>query len=279
MTHKVAIVIGSGGVKCAAAIGMWGVLERENIPVNMVVGCSGGSLYAAAIALGYDRAKMEDLTTRFWTNDIMKDYIANLKATQSGEMRFDERSGLVDDSFMNNSLYNSFSDFTFNDTRLPLTMVATDLSNGEKVLLNQGRLVDAMRASAAIPIIFPPKEIDGKLLIDGAASDPLPIDVAIQENAELIIAMGFTVSYRPKMRSMTAVQQQVTNIYMNNILKASYAFHNLAHHAEIIPIIPDFDRTLSMFDTEQMPYIIQAGAKAMEEHLPYLKSALSAVSV
>jgi NTE family protein len=244
----------------------------------MVVGCSGGSLYAAAIALGYDRSKMEDLTVRFWTNDIMKGYLSNLKASQSGEMRFDERSGLVDDSFMNNSLYNGFGDSTFTDARIPLTMAATDIANGEKVILSSGRLVDALRASAAIPIIFSPKEIDGQLLIDGAASDPLPVDVAIQAGAELIIVMGFTVSYRTKMRSMTAVQQQVTNIYINNILKASYAFYNLAHHAEIIPIIPDFDRPLSMFDTQHMPYIIEQGEKLMAQQLPYLKPALAALS-
>ena len=63
--------------------------------------------------------------------------------------------------------------------------------HGEKVALSEGSLFDAIRASLAIPIIFPPWEVDGRLLIDGAVSDPLPIDVAIQDGADIIIAMGF----------------------------------------------------------------------------------------
>ncbi len=124
-----------------------------------------------------------------------------------------------------------------------------------------------MRASLAIPLIFPPWEIEGKLLIDGAASNPLPIDVAIQQGADIVIAMGFTVDYRNKFRSITAVQEQLTGIYMNNILKNSFAFNNLAHHSEIFPIIPEFDSTVSLFDIHNFPHIIERGKEVTLEQL------------
>ena len=271
---RVALVIGSGGIKCAAAIGVWRVLQSAGIEVDQLVGCSGGSLYAAGLALGFDADRLEALTLAFWTPEVMKDYTANLRASQSGELRFDERAGLADDSYMNQCLANAFGEHTFADVLRPLQVVATDLHSGDQVLLNQGRLVDALRASAAIPLIFAPKALDGRLLIDGAVSNPLPLDVAMREGADLIIAIGFTLSTRPKLRSMMAVQAQLNSLYMNNILKAAYAFHNLAHHAEIVAIVPEFGEPLGMFDTNRLPYIIAEGERGAQEHLPYLQRLL-----
>jgi NTE family protein len=146
---------------------------------------------------------------------------------------------------------------------------------GDKVILSEGNLYNAIRASLAIPIIFPPWEIEGRLLIDGGASDPLPIDVAIQEGADIIIAMGFPLSYRPRMRSMQAVQEQLNSIYMNNILKSTFAFYNLAHHAEIFPIIPEFAEPLSMFDVDKLPMIIAAGEEVTRKQLPHIQRLLA----
>jgi NTE family protein len=160
---------------------------------------------------------------------------------------------------------------------MPLKVVATDLLNGEKVTLADGGVFDAIRASLAIPIIFPPWEVNGRLLIDGAASDPLPIDVAIQDGADVIIAMGFTLDYRARFRSMTAVQEQLNSIYMNNILTATYSFHNLAHHAEIFPIIPEFDGPLSMFDVDKIPAVIERGEQAARKQLPHIKRLLASL--
>lgn len=273
--NKIALVIGSGGIKCASAIGLWRVLEREGIRPDLMVGCSAGSLYAACIALGIDTETMEEWTLKIWTEEMMKGYVTNLKASQSGGFRFNERSGLVDDSYMNTQLTEFFGGHTFADVKIPLKVVATDLNEGEKVTLSEGSIYDAVRASLAIPVIFPPHEVDGRLLIDGGASDPLPVDVAIREGAQLIIAIGFTLSYRNRMRSIAAVQAQMTNIYMNNILRSTFAFHNLAHHSEIIPFLPEFEEPLGMFDTDKIPDIIKVGERTAEEQIPYIKRFLS----
>jgi NTE family protein len=271
---RIALVIGSGGIKCAAAIGLWRVLQEENIPVDHIVGCSGGSMYGTLIADNAKVGDMEAWSRVLWTSDIMQGYTENLKASKDGTLRFNERSGLVDDSALNKKLENVFGKLSFSDLQLPLKIVATDMLNGEKVILSEGNLFEAIRASVAIPIIFPPWEVGGRLLIDGAASDPLPVDVAIQDGADIIIAMGFTLDYRSRFRSMTAVQEQLNNIYMNNILTSTYAFYNLAHHAEIFPVIPEFEGTLSMFDVDKIPYVIECGEQATRTQLPHIKRLL-----
>jgi NTE family protein len=64
-------------------------------------------------------------------------------------------------------------------------------------------------------------------------------------------------------------------VYTNNLFRASFAFHNLAHHDEIVAIVPEFDRPISSFDTQHVPHIIEAGERAAEEHLPYLRRLFS----
>lgn len=172
MTDKrVTIVIGSGGVKCAAALGLWKTLQSANIEACMASGSSGGSLYAAVIAPGYDIELAEQLTLDLWRSDLMEGYTTNLRAALSGEMRFTERSGLIDDGSLMGHLRNAFGEYSIADTHNPLFLVATDLYSGERVVLNKGSIADAIRASLAVPMIFPPWEIDGRYLVDGAVSD------------------------------------------------------------------------------------------------------------
>lgn len=271
---KVALVIGSGAIKCAASIGMFQVLEEENIDVDLVVGCSGGAIYGVGIASGMSTDEIKEISDATWTKDLMQDYLLNLKASKDGSLKFNERSGLVDDSYLNEKLRVISGGKLFSDLKIPLIVVATDMMNGEPVELSEGDVFNSVRASLAIPMIFPPWEVDGKLFVDGAASNPLPIDIAIQNGADIVLAMGFTFDYRSRFRSITAVQEHMASIYMNNIFKNSYAFNNLAHHSEIFPIIPEFDSVVSMFDVHKMPHLIERGRAATLEQLPHIKRLL-----
>jgi NTE family protein len=270
----ITLVIGSGGIKCAASLGMIKVFEEEGIQIDSVVGCSGGSIYGAGIAMGMDPDEIQKWSEYAWTKDLMQGYVTNLKASKDGSLKFNERSGLVDDSVLNERLRTILGETTFESLKKPLYVVATDIMNGEKVILSEGSVFDAIRASLALPLIFPPWEINGRLLIDGNASDPLPIDIAIQQGAEIIIAMGFEMDYRSRLGSMTAVQEQLTSIYMNSVLRSSYSFNNLAHHSEIFPVIPEFDGPLSMFDVHKIPMIIEKGTEATKKQIPYIKNLL-----
>lgn len=271
MNNRLSVVIGSGGVLCAASLGLSKALRREKLAPAMAVGCSGGSIYAATIALGFEPEEAERLTLSLFTSDVFEGYTSHLKSALAGEIRFTETSSLIDDTVMLDRLTAAFGDKTFEDTVFPLHIVATELYTGERAVLSSGRIVDAIRASIAIPMIFSPWKVGGQLLVDGAVCDPLPLDVAIQQGSDVIAAVGFEMPTRRRMNSYTAVTTHFNSIYMNNILKATFAFYNAVHHAEIIPILPDFEKPVGTFDTAQIPYIIAQGEKAAEQHMPYIK--------
>jgi NTE family protein len=277
--RRVALVIGSGSVKCAAALGLWKVLKREGIGLDMVVGCSGGSLYAAAMALGFDPKEAEELTGQLWTRDVTKrrDTRSLLSAFAPKLFGFDGSFGMISDRAALKALERAFGDRRLEDAVTPLHVVTTDVATGEKVVLSEGRIVDALRASIAIPYVWKPWKVGDRMLLDGCLSDPLPVDVAMREGADVILAMGFESPYPSRVRSALRYAFQINSIYTNNLLRANYSFHNLAHHTEIIPILPQFDGRLGLFDTDRIPYVIEQGEREAEAQLPYLIRLLEGV--
>ncbi len=275
---RVALVIGSGSVKCAAALGLWRVLRREGIGLDLVVGCSGGSLYAAAIALGYAPEQATSLSLRLFTREAtgLRDRRALLRAAFPRLFGFHERFGMRDDRRVVAGIREAFGDRTFADAQIPLYIAATDFHTGEQAVLAEGRIADAVRASIAIPFVFAPHEVGGRLLIDGFMSDPLPVGVAIREGANVIVAMGFESPYQSRVSSVGRFAFQMSSIMTNNLLRASFAFHGLAHHGEVIPVIPQFRERIRLFDTDRIPYIIEEGERAMEAQMPYLRRLLAA---
>ena len=274
---RIALVIGSGGVKCAAALGLMKVLAREHIDVDMVVGCSGGSIYASLIVLGWSMERATEATLRMWTREVTakRNTRAILQLALPFLYKFDESFGLIDDGLINRRLHEGFAGATFTQTRIPLYVTATDLYSGEQAVLCEGSVADAVRASISIPFIFPPHKLNGRYFIDGFQSDPLPIGVAIREGADIIIAMGFESPYQERITSLMRYNFQMSSITSNNLLKTNYAFHNLAHHSEIIPILPEFKHPIKLFDTDKLPYVIEEGERAAEAQLPFIKKLLA----
>ncbi|HEX9616424.1 MAG TPA: patatin-like phospholipase family protein [Anaerolineales bacterium] len=277
--NRIALVIGSGAVKCAAALGSWKVLAREGIEIDMLVGCSGGSLFATTMALGYEVEACIEKTRQLWNREITarRDLSSLLRALLPGVLNFDERFGMVSDRAMLSRLREVFGERTFADVKTPLYLLATDFHQGDAVVLTEGRLVDALRASISIPYIWAPWQIGDRLLVDGSLSNPMPVDVAIKEGVQVILAMGFQSPLPRKVKTISRFAFHVNGIMTNNLYKANFAFHNLAHHAEIIPILPEFDRPVSLFDTDQFPYVIEQGERATEALLPYIHRLLEAL--
>jgi NTE family protein len=275
---RLALVVGSGSVKCAAAIGLWRALQREGITPDLLVGCSGGALFAAALALGHSPEVVQSLAERFFTRDATsrRDRGALWRAAFPKLLGFSERWGLRDDRPVQAALRAAFGDATFADARIPLLCTATDFHSGEQVILGDGAIVDAVRASIAIPFAFAPWPRGARLLVDGFLSDPLPVGVAVREGAHVILAMGFESPYQPTVRSAGRFAFQVSSIMTNNLLRASFAFHGMAHHGEVVPIIPRFAQKVGLFDTKKIPYVIEEGERAAEEQMPYLRRLLGA---
>lgn len=273
---RVAIVIGSGSVKCAAALGMQKVLEREGIDVDMVVGCSGGSIYAALIACGYPTDESVAMTTKLWTREITakRDHKAMFQMMMPKLFGFSASFGMKDDRLITARLQEAFGDRRIETLGSKLFITATDFETGELVVISSGPVIDAIRASVAIPFIFKPWPVDGRLLMDGFISDPMPVGVAMKEGADVIIAMGFESPMQESIKTPARFGFQLSSIMCNNLLKSNFAFHSMAHHSEVIAIIPRFQQRIRLFDTEKIPYIIEEGMRATEEQIPYLRRLL-----
>jgi NTE family protein len=172
------------------------------------------------------------------------------------------------------SLRSVFGERTFADATIPLYIAATDLETGESLALHDGSIVDALRASVAIPFIWPAWPRDGRLLIDGAASDPLPIDIAIREGADIILALGFEAPLPGRVKSISRYAFHINGLMTNNLLNSNFAFHNAVHHAEIIAVFPEFDRPVRLFDTDLIPYVMECGEAAMRQQVGYVRQLL-----
>lgn len=273
--RKLGVVIGSGSIKCASAIGLLRVLERERIPVDLLVGCSAGGIYASALALGWDLESLERKSCETWEGLFARlDYRSVLQGLLPGLFRGRGPVGLLDERRLRAALESLYGETAFADARVPLHIVATDLKTGDSVILSEGRLQDAVRASIAIPVLLRPVAINGRLLFDGGASDPLPVSVAIREGCDIILAMGFENPLHEEVGSLMSLVTQTTRITINNLLKSTYSFYSAAHHAEIVPIIPTFDRHIGLRDSSLHPYIIERGEEAAVKQLPFLRRLL-----
>ncbi|MDM0027486.1 patatin-like phospholipase family protein [Variovorax saccharolyticus] len=275
---RVAVVIGSGGLKCAAALGVLKVLQREGIGIDMAIGCSGGSFFATAIALGAD--DMDEVAGRFargWSGTFGRiGYRTMLSALFPRLFGFGHRFALLDDRKVNAAIEAFTRQLTFADTRIPLHLAATDYASGEKVVLSHGKLADAIRASIAIPLVLPPWPVEGRLLFDGGASNPVPVDVATREGCDIVIAMGFEEPVDGQVQSAMQLARRAISITVNHFIRSQYALYSLTHHAEVIPILPVFERRIGLRDLSELPYIMALGERAAEAEIPYLRRLLAA---
>ena len=275
---KIALVIGWGGVKCAAAMGLMRVLNREGINIDMVVGSGAGSIYAAFLACGYSVGKSKKLTSQLWSKETTgkTNYLAIFQILFPKLFNLQESYHLRDDRLINKSIFDAFGETQFKDTKIQLLVTATDYRKGEQVIISTGCIADAVRASIALPIIFKPKKIGERLLVYGFLTGPLPVDVAIKEGADIILAMGFDTKKQVPVNSFPNYLMNLIGILSNNLLHATIAFTSLAHHDEVIPIMPDLADDIHLFDTKRIPEIIEGGEKEAEKHLDYIKRLIEA---
>jgi NTE family protein len=254
------------------------VLERENIHADIAVGCSGGCIYTGFHALGWNLDELTRINTVIWEKALNQvSYRSLMSVVLPGVFGYSEHRGIIDDSHINSVLKTTCGDKTFADTRIPFFVIATDLKTGREVIISEGRIADAVRASVAIPLLLPPWEVNGQLLMDGGLCDPLPISVAIREGCDIILAMGFDNPPITGIPGFAKHVEHLINTFTNSLLKSTFAFYNIAHHAEVIPMIPTFDRSIGLDDLHLLPYIMEAGEKAAEEQMPYLKKLIEAM--
>ncbi len=177
-TKKVGLVLGSGSSRGWAHIGAIEALEEAGIPVDVIAGCSVGS-YVGAIYAGDGLASLKKFILRMGGEKMFSYF----------DVVF-PRSGLLDgNKKLREFLSGHTTAETFEALRIPLKMVATDLSSGDKVVMDSGNLFQALRATMSMPGLFAPIQVKGRWLVDGGLVDPVPVGVARAMGADVVIAV------------------------------------------------------------------------------------------
>lgn len=174
----VSLVLGSGGARGLAHIGVIHWLEENGYQIKSISGCSVGAMIGGIYAAG----KLDEFEK--WVRAITKlDILALLDLSWS-------RSGLVRGDKIINTLVDLVGKQTIEDLPIPFTAVATDISREKEVWLNSGSLFDAIRASISLPLFFTPYDQKGIKLIDGGVLNPVPIAPTFSDDTDLTIAVN-----------------------------------------------------------------------------------------
>lgn len=161
----IALALGGGGVKGYAHIGIMKVLERSGFRIRAIAGTSAGGMVGAIYAAGHSPQQIEQHLSRMDQNK-MYTRLPGDGPSLLGLGGVVRELGLL------------LGERTFEDTRIPFACTAVDLDNGQPVRLDQGRLLDAVLATIAVPGIFPPRIWNGRLMVDGGVLDPVPVSLA-----------------------------------------------------------------------------------------------------
>jgi NTE family protein len=176
---RVGLALGGGGARGMAHVGVIRVLERAGIAVDCIAGTSAGSLVGVAYAAGLNSDQLLEMALRMRWRDILQPVWP--------------RQGFISFAKLESFLARSLGDLTFADLKIPYAAVTADLATGKQVVLREGRVARAVRASCSVPGIATPVEIDGRLLVDGGVVNNLPISVVRNLGADVVIAVGLAL--------------------------------------------------------------------------------------
>ena len=172
----IGLALGGGFARGFAHLGVLQVLEQNQIPISHIAGTSVGSILGAAYASGAPLARIIETCRTLRFRDIARWRVSRL--------------GLASNQRLENLIERVFESRQFEDLRIPLAVVATDLTSGEPVVFTQGNLVDAIRASCAYPGLFEPVEIGTRCLADGCLVAPVPTHAARELGATVVIGVS-----------------------------------------------------------------------------------------
>ena len=231
---RVGLVLSGGGARGIAHVGVIQVLEEMKIPIFCIAGTSMGAIVGGIYASGMSPAEMKKFVTSMDWNEAFNDkpppsgltfrrkkeasdYLINFDVGfKNGKLAIPK--GLLQGQNLNlilkSLLFHTEGIDDFNKLNIPFRAVATDIETGDAVILEKGELVKAIRASMSIPALFAPVEIDGRILVDGGVANNLPIDIARQMGAEVVIVVDIStnLSSRDQLGSSVEITAQLTSI-------------------------------------------------------------------
>lgn len=242
---KVALVLCGGGAKGAAHVGALRVLEQAKVPIDMIVGTSIGGLVGGMYAMGYNARQLDSILIASDWRYLLSDNVYS-RTDESFETKVDESryaikipfyslfadrksendgspmsklpSGFISGqnvlNYLNGISVGFHEPMDFGKLPIPFACVAADLSTGEQLVLDEGVLPLAMRATMAIPGVFSPVEIDGKVLVDGGIVNNFPVDVARMMGADIVIGVDIQndAPGNENLRSIPQVIGQISSL-------------------------------------------------------------------
>jgi len=200
--HTVSLVLGSGGARGLAHIGVIRWLEEHGFKIVSISGCSMGALIGGVYAAG----KLDEFEK--WILAIDKFDIITLL-----DLSWDS-SGLIKGDKIINTLIRLVGDVHIESLPVKFTAVAADIKREKEVWMNEGRLFDAIRASISLPLFFTPVERNGVLLIDGGVLNPVPIAPTFHDHTDMTIAVN--LGGKPQKRYQKLSEETLTTHYKKN---------------------------------------------------------------
>jgi len=251
---KIGLALGSGGSRGLAHIGVIKALEENNIPIDFVAGSSIGTMVGGFYAAGLSIKEIEKIAlSTTWRRVFSILFDPHLK------------QGLIGGEKLKTFIEDYINGKKFEDCKITFVAVATDLKTGEVVVLNKGEMAQAIRASVSIPLVFKPVKINGRILADGGLSAPVPVEIARNMGADIVIAVNLDKHYCDEERETG--WYDIANDSLN-ILRHHLALSNVAN-ADIVIEINVGKNYWYQFTNGQNK--ILTGEKATKEVLPKLK--------
>lgn len=287
---KVGLVLSGGGAKGFAYIGLFKVLKEVNMPIDYIGGSSMGAITAALLSAGYSPETMEKIIREQNWSAVINDtqerkhisyeeklfgekYIYSIPIEEKGVSLSQSIASSFNVDMMLNNLFLHVSHITdFNKLPIPFLCIGTDLLTGEAVLLNEGNLARAVRASMAIPAYFTPTLYNGRYLVDGGVVNNYPAEQVKAMGADIIIGgdvqSGLTDEI-DKLGSITSILDQVISYYR---VDANIKGRKLTDYYINIPM------SYGMMDFNQYDSIIAIGEKVAREHYDMLKALADSIN-
>ena len=266
---KVGLALSGGAARGLAHVGVVSVLHKEGIPIDMIAGTSAGAIIGAVYALDRDIERMR---------------------RHALDPSWKKRAPMIDPSFPKTGFIKGKKiekllesilggNINFEDLQIPFACVATDIQTGEEIIINSGSVSEAIRASISLPGIFTLIKHEGRYLVDGGLTTPVPVEVVRQMGADFIIAVNVNpdVSGRiGKSDIQPRKAQKPPNIFQVLIQSVYITTYSLARNslenADIV-IEPD-TADISAGEFRRTPELITLGEQAASQSIPEIKKKL-----
>jgi len=271
----IGLALSAGGARGLAHVGVLMALEERGIPIDMIAGTSMGALVGGLYAAGFSPGELRQLlgSTRWWDfllydrpQDSPPDAPAVVEVEVKGlhpvlPLGLLRGQAIAERLFWLTAEACAAARCDFDSLRVPYRAVAVDLYSGQQVALSRGDLATAIRASIAVPSLFPPVPLGQQLLVDGGVRDYLPVDVCREMGAEIVIAIdAYGIEERAHdMRDLFAVGKRVTDLWMEKTRCLTAAQPDLLVRVDL--------KSYSELDYHKAREIIAAGYRAMIAHV------------